>query len=529
MHTVSGTLLGGFTLSGVHHETPHLFTADIQTLSVSWKKKALAGEWTFQLNPAAMSDTWQGSLTAAGRFAGTPFQPLLTGKIYANNIRHEGLSFGNLTALIQLAPFHAGSLVQATLQGRRFPWPATGTVLSDIQLQAQIHATGNIRFQGTFSAGPGKGKLSGVFSPRKSDKQLSLTIQGENLQVADLPQWQVSVSPDMTLSLGAQRLSIQGHMLIPEAYIAASGIGGATTLPRETVMTGTGSFSSEDVSAVQTALQLELVLGQHIYIDTPNLTAHVRGSLHLSQLPGGPVTATGELMIPPENKSENKNEKNIFQAYGRSLSITAGKLILTGGWVGNPGLDITAIRTIRSVSPTESTSFFSSHTELQSAGLNSNTLTVGIHATGTLEKPVIQLFSDPALPQADKLSYLAFGFPRSQISGQQTAMLLSALSAFTPGTGGHFTQKLQDRLGISELKVDTMQYFNPATQSAVSTPVLVIGKQLAPRLSVHYSTGISTPMSIVNLRYQLNRHWALQSESSTFGNGADLLFGIEQD
>ena len=83
------------------------------------------------------------------------------------------------------------------------------------------------------------------------------------------------------------------------------------------------------------------------------------------------------------------------------------------------------------------------------------------------------------------------------------------------------------------MSVESLQVFNPnatsSSNSVVSTTSLVIGKQLSNDLSIHYSVGLFYPVSILNLRYQLTKNWAIQSETSTLDNGADVLYSIERD
>ncbi len=154
-----------------------------------------------------------------------------------------------------------------------------------------------------------------------------------------------------------------------------------------------------------------------------------------------------------------------------------------------------------------------------------------MRVNGTLEQPVFNLFSEPAMNQGDILSYLILGYPQSGGSGQQAGAILSALSSLNPQTNNfnNLGDNLQNKLGINELTVETTQVYDPATNSIVPTTTVGIGKQLAPNLYLHTSTGLFYPVMIINLRYQLSKHWAIQSETSTIDNGADILYSIERD
>lgn len=158
-----------------------------------------------------------------------------------------------------------------------------------------------------------------------------------------------------------------------------------------------------------------------------------------------------------------------------------------------------------------------------------------VEVGGTLQKPAFNLISTPAMAQGDILSYLVFGFPQSQANGNQYGAILSALSSLNPNTPsvGNVTKNIEQKLGLTEMNVQSVQIFNPNatsnSDSVISATSFVVGKQLTNNLSIHYSIGLFYPVSILNLRYQLAKHWAIQSETSTLDNGADVLYSIEQD
>lgn len=60
---------------------------------------------------------------------------------------------------------------------------------------------------------------------------------------------------------------------------------------------------------------------------------------------------------------------------------------------------------------------------------------------------------------------------------------------------------------------------------------LVFGsKSLAPRVHVSYGIDyLEQPTTTVRIQYDINDHWSIQSETSSVGNGIDLLYNIEKD
>jgi translocation and assembly module TamB len=182
----------------------------------------------------------------------------------------------------------------------------------------------------------------------------------------------------------------------------------------------------------------------------------------------------------------------------------------------DPGLQIEATRKVKDVNPA---SDIGSMPSLDN-GINTE-VTVGIRILGTLNNPQITLFSIPiGLTQAQILSSL----------GGEGSALIGALSALSPGisNAGGLMNKFTKMLGSTEINIASVQTFDTATNQMQSTPSFVVGKKISQKLSLHYSIGIFNPVSVLNVRYQLNKHWAIQSETSTIDNGADILYGFER-
>ena len=66
---------------------------------------------------------------------------------------------------------------------------------------------------------------------------------------------------------------------------------------------------------------------------------------------------------------------------------------------------------------------------------------------------------------------------------------------------------------------------NPLNQQSA----FVVGKNISRNFYVRYSVGILDPINVFEVRYFLNDNWALQGESSTLGNGGDVLYSIQKN
>jgi len=134
-----------------------------------------------------------------------------------------------------------------------------------------------------------------------------------------------------------------------------------------------------------------VLLGEEVTFSGFGLNAKIAGDVALTEVPGQPTTARGEVRVI----------KGQYDAYGQKLDVERGRLIFVGGPVANPGIDARAVRKIEQV-------------------------TAGVEIKGTLQAPQLTLFSNPAMSQSDALSYLVFGRPLEGASAEEGRSLAAA-------------------------------------------------------------------------------------------------------
>jgi autotransporter translocation and assembly factor TamB len=397
-----------------------------------------------------------------------------------------------------------------------------GLSLQKLQLHATGDQSGHISYTGSVQAGTGMAQLQGTTDLAASDFPTELNLQGKNLQVVNLQEYKVTASPNLKFHITTAKISIDGNVDIPQAQITPKDFRQTITLPDDVVFVGENNKTPSFQGGAMPAMQIAVTFQNHILLHYHDLEATLGGNLILHAGPNHPATAVGAL----------STTSGTYKAYGQTLDIKLGRLTYTGGLLTNPGLNIKASRDINTVS-TVSTSSLSS---TQTYG-GTEVLTVGVRILGTIDKPQVSLFSSPTtLAQDDILSYLVLGMPRTQASKNDSLAILSAANAMNLGGSGtaqlaSLTNKLKTGLGLTELNVENVQSFNPNANGVEGNTSLVVGKKLTKNLYVHYSVSLfsTTPVSILNLRYLLNKHWSVQTETSTLDNGVDLLYSIERD
>ncbi len=400
--------------------------------------------------------------------------------------------------------------------------PNLGLTLTHANLQANASNTHNLTLSGNFSSAPGTGQIDGTCDPMNHFIS-TINVSGNNLRIFNLEHYKILATPNLKITYQPTGIQIQGNVFIPEAQITPTDFSNTLALPDDVVYVGRPHVDSSHITN-NLILNITLTLGDHIALQYDELKTHLGGKLQILQNPGTPVTATGELYAI----------KGTYRAYGKLLDIQQGKLIYTGNTLMNPGLNIRAMREIKTIGVNNVASSFS-NTQLNKPIYTGNeTINVGVQVQGTAESPAITLVSNPSMSQSDILSYLLFGYPQSQASGaNQIGTILNATSAMnlgvkTPNVSG-LTEGLQNKLGLNELSVGSTEVFDPNKGAAVATTSFIVGKELARNLYLHYSVGLFNPVSILNLRYQFTKRWAIQSEASTIDSGADILYGFEKD
>ena len=382
-----------------------------------------------------------------------------------------------------------GTLAQPQLQGSltlqqgAVLVPAAGIRLQDMELRIWSDAEPGLKLSGGLRSGPaGKLGIEGRLLWPQDARQwrLALAAQGQQLLVADTPQAQVRVSPDLKLAAQAGRVDLSGTLVVPYARIQPRDFGGAQGPSGDVVR-----LDQEQGKAPRWDLysDVRLELGEDVRFKGFGLQGFVRGALGLRDEPRRPTRARGVLAV----------HEGRYRMYGQDLNIATGRLLFNDSPLDNPGLDIRATRKVGEV-------------------------LAGIRVGGVLLEPELNLYSDPAMSDSDTLSYLLLGRPLAQASGSEGATLMQAASAAGLSGGEWLAEQIGSRFGLDEVSVggDNLE------QTALS-----VGKYLSPRLYVNYSVGLLQPINTLRVRYQMSRRWAVQTESG-IESGADLLYSLER-
>jgi translocation and assembly module TamB len=388
--------------------------------------------------------------------------------------------------------------------------PTAGIHLKDVQLSA--HLEKNRILIDSFKAVSGSGHIEGTAAISLIGWRVTGyqgTIGGENFQTVHFPELQLSSSPKLRFEGTTQKLTVRGDLLLPELRIVGAA-SRATVTPSSDVVREGKVVPVEKDSPLVLDVKVRVLLGEKVYVKVSGIDARLGGAVDLSFTTLDRITSTGEIKVV----------KGSYRTYGVNLDIVRGRLFFAGGPINRPSLDVLALRTIGNVR-------------------------AGVTVAGTLQRPVTKLYSEPAMPDIDILAYIVLGHPLGS-SGQQASLLTQAAGALlTSGQAAQLQDKIRNRLGLSTLEIQggvggtngsmgykPLQVTAPGAipvdqQAGITETVLTVGKYLTPQLYISYGKSLFTGGNLFRLRYDLFKHWQVETQTGSGESGADIYYKME--
>lgn len=402
----------------------------------------------------------------------------LSALVHSNKIKNLS---GKLTAILNVS----GLLASPHLTGDmnfidgKITLIQLGITPKNIFLKGILNWPSFVNIDGKFRSGIGEGQIKSHINISQSNISVFIKLLGSNLQTLNLPEYQMRLTPDINLSYTTnQNINITGHLIVPFLNIKTNSVAQAVVLPPEVQVLNKQDkpfFTSSNLK-----INLSVQLGDQIHVAYQHLLAKLSGNLTISQLIGGFPTAMGTIQV----------DEGSYFLYNQLLTIEQGRLIYLGSEIRNPLLDLRAIKKLNSSS-------FSGLLSQEENTPQSNEVDtyVGASIQGTLLNPHITLISNPAMSQNDILSYLLFGKPLNQMSGNSFAILgtvSSSLNMLSP---------------------------NASDGSSPSSPLTNGIMKL----------GAFNPVQAFNFNYPWTKHFSFKTESSVEEVGADLIYRYDQD
>jgi len=431
------------------------------------------GAWGFFTPPG-----WrvQGTLDADVTLAGTLRAPQLQGGIQGSGL--------NIRSTLDGVDLHNGTL-KARLDGSRL-------VIDELTLQGGTGSRAYINGQGGNRTQPptARGQMtatgiidwSAVGDAARDESGIAMDFKAtlQRMQVLARKDRQLTLSGDLSASLQQGVLRVGGDLNVDRATIKLPEASAPTLGDDVIVVRDSDALDEVVVGNLQTTrpmdLEIKLNMGHDLALQGAGITTRLEGELTIRESSYGnaPVRIIGQV----------STDQGRYRAWGQALDVETGVLAFNGPY-DNPSLNLVAIRP-----------------DIQ--------VRAGVRVSGTLQNPEARLFSEPDLPEAEKLSWVVLGRSPATTSAEGSSMQQAALGLLAGQVGSSVASGIGlDELGLSDQGVS-------------------VGKRLGDELYVTYVQGLSGAASTLYLFYDITRRLTLRGQTGD-SSAVDLIYTITFD
>lgn len=393
---------------------------------------------------------------------------------------------GSLNGDLQVSGSLATPRLDGALNWRQGSLAVHGnpTVLDNIDSQ--------LRFRGREAELAGSGRLGdgplNLQGQANLDPQLQfgLDLKGEGNRLLYPPDTEATVSSELGLRWQRGLLTLRGDVEVLEGILAYEHLPeGGVDLSSDVVEVDYRGRVLREEQGLDMDARLRLRIRDRFLVQGKDVEVRVGGDLRLQQAPGSPLQLFGNLNVLGGE----------LEAYGQQLSVQPGRVAFSG-LPGNPELDLRATRQIRA-----------------------EDVRAGVHITGTLEQPRLEIYTDPVTSQTEALSYLVRG--RGLDAGGGTDSTALALSLGTGLVNRSVLVEGLNRLpGVSEIEFGT----EGSEQETAATVSGYIGE----RLYLSYGVGLYEPVNVLTARLYLQTRLWLEVVSR-LENSVDIYYSFDID
>ncbi|RTZ14287.1 translocation/assembly module TamB [Vibrio aquaticus] len=318
------------------------------------------------------------------------------------------------------------------------------------------------------------------------DWSSNVRVFAEELYVDVPPMVKMKVQPDMTISASPKHARVDGDIALPWGRIVVEALPpSAIGISKDQVLLNEQLKPIDEENTVPFVLEtnINIKIGDDFKLSAFGLEGGLVGKLNVAQKDKGPFI-TGEINITDGS----------YSSFGQDLLIQEGKILMNGP-VDQPYVQISAIR---------------------NPDNTQDDVTAGVKVTGPASEPTVTIFSDPAMPQANALSYLLRG---QDIDGEAGGnSMTTTLIGLSLAKSGRVVGEIGEAFGVQDLQLDT-------AGSGDDSQVTVSGYVL-PGLQVKYGVGIFDSVGEFTVRYRLMQDLYVEAMSGV-DSAVDLLYQFE--
>ncbi len=441
-----------------------------------------------------LGETWRsgGRFNGDLKLGGTPEHPLTSGKFRGEELAltmpEQGMRLTNGVLDARLDD-NLLRVSQLAFDSQIQPAPPT------LQRQA-----GEVLAEKT--ARPGRLEITGQMRVDRSSDGATLDLRLDRVGVFQLPGQWILVSGDGNISLIEDALRVRGRLAVDAAFWQLAPMG-VPRLSDDVVVKTADNAPTSAAFRPRLDLDVETDLGRNFHFTGLGLEARLAGSVRLR--------AEGRDL--PRASGRIRTQGGRYDAYGQQLEIERGILTFQG-LLDNPAIDALAVR----------------------RGL---AVEAGVQISGTAQRPIVRLVSDPDVPDVEKLSWLVLGHGPEQGGAGTAGLLLSAAGSMFGNDSGGLMRQIKQGFGIDEFSVRQGGLgdsggrqigsrvvggsFN--TASSTGDQIVSVGRRLSRDVLLSYDQALGRAGSVVKLTVNLNRQVSLVARAGT-DNALDMLYTI---
>jgi translocation and assembly module TamB len=381
---------------------------------------------------------------------------------------------------------------QALVDGFATEVPSAGLKLKEGRISVSTTDAKNYAVDGTVRSGDGTLGIKGTAALGEG-AQMRLGVQGSKFTAVDIPAAKAIVSPDIAIVQDAKGMNVTGKLNVDMADVNVErlpGAGATKASPDVVVVDDKQQEAAAEASPITADIRVDL--GQKVHLVGFGIDGRITGQLDVRERPGRATTGQGQIGVD-----------GTYKAYGQDLRIEQGQLLFASTPIDNPGLNIRAVRTIN-----------------PNATIDDGQK-VGLYISGTAQRPILTVFSNPVMEQSDALSYLVTGKPLSQVSGGEGNMVGAAAQALGSAAGDLLAKSVGSKIGVDDIGVSN-------NDALGGTSAFTVGKYLSPRLYLSYGVGLFEPGQVITLRYLFSHRWNFEAQNATEFSRASLNYRLER-
>ena len=352
--------------------------------------------------------------------------------------------------------------------------------------------------QMAFHGGDGTLRATGRIALDSANQGLRATVIAERLQLLASPSGQLTVSGQAKAENIDAKLLVSGKFMVDQAQFSLPEktapqldddvivIRGGKAPPL--VARDSRGAPVKPAGAFTPQVNVEVDLGNRFYFRGSGADLRLVGILKVQSLPGTEPQAYGTIRVA----------EGSYEAFGTKLAIERGVINFQGP-LRNPNINLLAMRRQADVAS-------------------------GVQVSGDVQRPRVQLVSEPELPQEEKLSWLVFGHGSSSGSGaggvgQAQTAVKSAAFGLVNKFGGKNVAKT---FGLDQLAIGSSEY------GLNNTQVVNLGKKISEKFSIGYEQSLASAGSVLKLTYDLSQYWSLVVRGGSV-TGLDVLYNRRFD